>query len=366
MVKLKLFLLTSIFIILLNISTSFGTEYKCDLYEENTRCEISGLAMTRDNHCIEPRTDNRNAITYVNLEGSVPVLSSCVCDVLPNLLTFYANSVSIEEVKENAFGGCKKLNYINLDGNNFKKLHRNTFNGLRDLKKLYLSNGNVPFVDFDLSSLVQLEVLNIMHFKMPVFPADILREQINLKTLILSSNNLFDLDIERVLNYAPNLKEIYLTDNNFKCSRIEVIISLLRQKNIYVSLKTYNAKQRDYKPEKYEGIDCLTEQQWESELAKFPSEQQRIIRNAEKPIIKPVPDLTASLEELRQRLDNFMNEQMKENKIFSKFCSNIDTVDSMFRKHLEDYESLKTNIEYGNLTIKNQLEELNEKIKRLE
>lgn len=59
---------------------------------------------------------------------------------------------------------CKKLKYLNLQGNELEKLQKNQFKGLRDLETLDISNNNITKIDSshfsDLTKLVSINLAN--------------------------------------------------------------------------------------------------------------------------------------------------------------------------------------------------------------
>lgn len=274
-------------LVLLKSTVSFGKQYKCTIYDNGQKCEMWGVQLTKSDYRIEPEANNLNAVTTCDIRGTVPVLSSGICRAMPNLKKLSASSVSMEEIERNALAGCKKLEKLDLFYNNFVKLDKNTFKGLTSLKQLRLYGGRIQEFDLDLTDQKELTQLGLEKLDIIVFPADILREQKNLKELFLYSNNLFDLDVEGILKYTPNLEIIRLSDNNFKCARLKEILTVLKEKNIKAEALRYALMQRNYKPDKIEGIHCLSDRQWQSEFAKFPLAQKSIVKIVPKKIEVP-------------------------------------------------------------------------------
>lgn len=279
----KKILLTLLFILYNFVAASYGVKYKCEIFNYGERCDIEGLNLTRDSYEIEVDWNYLDHITTIVLHGTVPILSATkICEALPNLERFFAEKVSLEEIEENSFQRCSNLKYLSLDDNKFIKLERNAFQGLSKLETLFIKNGNIIVIDLDLTHLEQLSVLGLRQLNITILPAEVLREQNHLKELYLYSNNLFDLDIERVLTYLPNLQIIHLADNNFKCNRLMEILDLLNNKNIRAWTTVDQLRKRNYTPNKIGEIHCLTDQQWELEYAQLSLEQQSLVKNATK------------------------------------------------------------------------------------
>lgn len=276
MFRITKFLLTSV-LFMLNFSIISTVKYDCQLDTDNNEiCYIPRLQLTKQDFHIEPVTEHPDTIKEVKLHGHVPILGRGICDSLPNLDTFYADEVAMEEIQEDAFEGCKTLEKIEMTNNNFTKLGRNSLKGLVNLGILNLHGGNIPEIDLDLTSLKNLHTISLTLMNISIFSADTLREQDDLRMLVLCSNNLFDLDVERILSSAPKLEDIYLGENNFKCSRLREMLSVLKARNVRAVTRPF-PKERNYCPEKVDGIECLSEEQWEEEVAKLSAELQSLI-----------------------------------------------------------------------------------------
>lgn len=263
--------------VLIYVNAAYGAEYLCEISDSGERCHIRELNLTSEDYHVEPVADNLNAIKIVHLEGTVPILTNGVCEVMPNLVRFFAENVSLEEIQANAFQGCDNLYELYLYGNNFVNFDRSAFKGMSNLREIWVSGGNVSSIDLDLSDSKKLTVLALRNMGINVFPAETLREQIHLRDLYLYSNNLFDLDVERILQYTPYLRKINLGDNNFKCSRLREMLDILKLRNVEANSFIRHERERDYYPDDINGIHCLTDEQWESEFAKFSVEQQSFI-----------------------------------------------------------------------------------------
>lgn len=300
-------ILLLLLLLLLNCLALDAAQHKCEIFSEITafgiitRCCISGLSLTRENYHIEPVAENLTAITEIELEGTVPILSNGICKNLPNLERFHSICLSVEEIEENAFQECKNLTGLYLSCNHFVKLERNTFKGLTNLKELHIFGGNISLIDLDLTDLQNLSSLYLHAIKIILFPAEILSKQTNLRHLSVDSNNLFDLEIEAITTY---LESININGNNFKCSRLKIILDFLKSKNIKADTSHYGRK-RSYTPENIDNIVCLTDLQWNSELISGPFEQQALILH------ETLANFNKKLEKPDEKLDNKIDECQK-------------------------------------------------------
>lgn len=219
-------------LILINSFSIYGAAtYKCEniIFPNNEKsCEIHNLNLTRENYHIEPVADNPDAIIQLWLTGTVPVFSATgICEAFHNLKILFAFNLSMAEIAEDSFQKCKNVFILVLQENNLTKVESGAFKGLTKLKRLFLQ-----------------------------------------------SNKLFDFDVEETLKFMPSLYQILFGDNNFKCSRLQVILDVLKSKNIDARTDVQNERERSYTPEKIEGIHCLSDAQWEEENGKLSLEQQ--------------------------------------------------------------------------------------------
>lgn len=343
MFKLNLRIAFLISVILLcTFSTTFSAKYQCSISSYGQLCTISGLKLTRSDYKIEPQAANLGAITKLQLSGTVPILSSGICEVMPNLLRFDADSVSMEVIEEYAFQACKKVTFLNLSYNKFVKMGKNTFMGLSALEQLWFYDGNVPILDLNLTDLKKLTHLGLRKLNITVFPPDMIREQTNLKELYLYSNNLFDLDIERILKYTPNLQEIYLADNNFKCSRLKEILTVLKSKSIKTQTGARTLRTRYYPPNNIDGIHCLSDHQWVAELLKDASltESDPFFEH-----LKTIP-LGQSIEKMMSKIDyNSATIHTVETEINEKLTALGNNHQALEKTHNTDFSNLQLHLD---------------------
>lgn len=273
-------ILSAVFVITC-LTFSFGKKYNCDIRvnKKGKTCRLDALNLTRTDYIIEPVTKDATELIRIIITGTVPILAKGICEALPNLKSFEANTLHIEEIEEDAFVACKKLTRLNLHINKLIKLKKNTFSGLVHLEQLFLPGGNLSTIDIDLRGLKQLQIIVLAALNLTVFRPEMIQDQTQLERLALYSNELFNLDIDELLKYTPNLKRIDLADNNFKCSRLEEIVKIARMKNINARTFTYTAlrRNRTYTPGNVDGIHCLSDEQFKSEFTSGEFPQQRIV-----------------------------------------------------------------------------------------
>lgn len=238
-------------------------------------CEIltsasCALTISRDEKRIEPvSTRSLSDFTEVHLKGEMIALTSDICKSFPNMKELQSRDHQMDEIEEDAFQTCKKLEYINFFNNSLKiKLKKNTFKGLVALTRLHYGYTNMGVLDVDMSDSKDLKEFVMSRLNLTVYRPEMLRENTKLERLGLYCNRLLNVDIELITKYAPNLKTIDLQDNNFKCSRLLHILAVTKSKNINARTFTFESrvKERDYKPDNVNGIFCLNDDQFQKEF----------------------------------------------------------------------------------------------------
>jgi Leucine rich repeat len=112
------------------VSTHFDKTRKYCLMDETTVIVLQNVKISTHDSLVETLKfiGNRN-ISYlpVNVDKS-----------FPNLIFFGASHCSVLEVSANNFKGLNKLNDLWLDHNQIETIANGTFEGLKDLKHLFL------------------------------------------------------------------------------------------------------------------------------------------------------------------------------------------------------------------------------------
>ncbi|CAL7952107.1 unnamed protein product [Xylocopa violacea] len=117
----------------------------------------------------------------------------------------------IETLEEHAFQRVTNLLSLDLRGNPIKEIHRNTFQNLRKLRKLILSNLKELRIFPNLNGMISLEVLRLDRAQVASVPTDLCLRCTKLKSLDMKSNfltevpNLRNCSDLRVLDLASNM-----------------------------------------------------------------------------------------------------------------------------------------------------------------
>jgi hypothetical protein len=162
------------------------------------------------------------------------------------------NEISV--IKGKAFSGLKSLERLNLKNNKITTLEIETFNELIELKTLHLSDNNLRSFDFAIlhrnmklnyfylhnNSLVDFKnsqdtlELNIqeLYFAnnfMTAFHLNNLPNLPNLKALYINSNNLTDIEFDKIAVKFPNLFKFKFGLNQWDCCYLIKMIEKLKE-----------------------------------------------------------------------------------------------------------------------------------------
>lgn len=224
-----------------------------------------GLRLTLKNSTFVPIALDPNAVINFEIKSSiVPAISSRICATLTKLKAFIAISQHIEIVEDYAFNDCTDMSEINLEGNNIHKFGVGVFSNTRKLKELHILGASLSRLDVDLfGNLGELTYLMLSASQLRELPIGAVKNLKKLEFLFIYSNDLTDLDAEGLVEVLPNLKSIFINDNNFHCDRLGEIIDVFKSKLIYMPDTMYHphAKKRDYVPRTVNRITCLSQGQ---------------------------------------------------------------------------------------------------------
>lgn len=291
--------------IFLNILTLNGLSIECDVQERyKWLCENLHVNLSRED-TLDPAHDNPTEIISLEVEGTIPALRGNFCEVFPRLDKMTAINVGMEEISENVFSKCSKIEWLDLSKNNIKVLYETSFKGLPRLKYAFFFNSSWPIADLDLSDSPNLQLLDLSYSKIVSIPLETLRKIVtrNLKSLFLDSNNLFDLNIEKILELSPKLRIIRIMDNYFKCSRLERMVTNLQFRRVSWDMNYYSnyRRERTDTTENIGGIDCLSDEIWETERVKYISDstvnqvevnEDKTVKNGDKNQVEVEDDKT--------------------------------------------------------------------------
>lgn len=134
---------------------------------------------------------------------------------------------------------------------------------------IQLANNQISKINLKTFATLELELFNLAGNSLNVFPIEAFKKA-QFRYLFLQSNELVDLDVEKLLNNFPRLNEgrFIFGDNNIACSRMEEINYLLKRSNIIYQpiegFDPYYPKTRYYDEDEVEGLPCIPEKAYSS------------------------------------------------------------------------------------------------------
>lgn len=173
------------------------------------------------------------------------------------------SDVQLEEMTSDAFQDCYRLKILILRFNKIETLEE-VFNNNRELEKLDLTNNLIKKVrDDTFVELTKLKELLLSNNYLIQFSPNLMENCVNLEVLRLDSNDLFDLDTQKIFEYAPRLKKLALNNNQLRCDRVKELQRNLVGKVVVVDYE-YEAKVRHrIEPtESVESMICLDNKSW--------------------------------------------------------------------------------------------------------
>lgn len=201
---------------------------------------------------INNSSESSNIEIFLIVHSKIPHWNTNVCQQFTNLESISLSQNEIQQIHEDVFQNCSKLRQLFLNKNHLSELHENIFKNLSLLTSLYLSENNFHY-----------------------FNVDVLKGLENLQYLELQSNYLFEIDASTILKSFTKLNGISLNDNNFLCSRLNELESVLPSTFEYSITEDIQLRKRDYEPEYlHEKNPCLSMDQWCKEMDKENLEMQ--------------------------------------------------------------------------------------------
>lgn len=173
-------------------------------------------------------------IDVVQFENSkLEILTGDICEALPFLDTYWAESLGLISVDANAFEKCTKLKMIFLDYNSLTTLPSGVFDFNVALTEVYLLGNKLSKIDENLfKNNLNLERISLSYNQLQEFSFSTEMPVMTKLTLIyLKENELTDVGVETLLEKCPYLHRIDLDDNKIACERQQQIIDALKARN---------------------------------------------------------------------------------------------------------------------------------------
>lgn len=255
-------ILLTIFL-LMSYAISLTPTYKCSL--KGTFCEFWNVKPNSSNYELHSNPGKSILVRKVKFSGSkVPVLTKEICKTFPQIKELELVNQGIEVIEENAFRACETLEVLKLNDNKIVKLDKHSFYALKGLKRLHLQFNHIKELDDEaFYSLESLTELSIGSNDLEEFSPELLKYSVHLENLWIYSNDLADVDVEKLLDNLPKLRQLEIDDNEFSCTRMMEFVKLLKARNVNLNYAFDRKVRYSYVPEKIYGrFKCIHDAVW--------------------------------------------------------------------------------------------------------
>lgn len=211
-----------------------------ELHLDNNELET----MSFDNCSVEYLAIPRNNLKWLHFHGDLRGLiagkNRIESFVVSGESKMYHLDLSENGEVENTFPTLKsmeQIQYLNLSNSIVGILHEDTFQKMSDLKYLYLKNSSIQIIPFGIfDNNKHLMTLDLSDNDLETVDLHMFTGLDKLKTLNLSGNQLSQIEgIEKIKSVLPELKEIGISRNGWKCVNLSMMIRTLSQQGIHVS-----------------------------------------------------------------------------------------------------------------------------------
>lgn len=195
--------------------------YTCQLYDDGSRCDLTGIHVTTKQPFFKISTSNPEKITEIFIsQSNIPILSNSICTIFPSLIRI--NIVAnVKQIHKDAFESCPNVLEISLANNLIEKLDKDTFKSNTELFSLSLEGNQLKELPDEIfATLEDLEFLHLENNCLTGFNTNLLAQNKILAVLFIFSNNLTDLDVEKLKRNISSLEAVYANNNDFSCKRV--------------------------------------------------------------------------------------------------------------------------------------------------
>ncbi|XP_063931396.1 leucine-rich repeat-containing protein 15-like [Zophobas morio] len=155
---------------------------------------------------------------------------------LTNLADLQLRGNSLTEIQISAFNGLTRLKHLYLGNNRLRTVKRYGFIGLDSLRNLELMDND--FELFDLSYVESLKNLNMLWLqqnRISNLSIDFKQDPLDsLNSLGLSDNNFTVVNFKLLYEKIPNIKDIFIYNNTWKCELLVNMFEFFQEKNVSV------------------------------------------------------------------------------------------------------------------------------------
>lgn len=312
------------FTVILTIFASLISSSSCEkpVYEcvrVGDICTFSNVILNSTHYEWQPTADSPNLVGIVKFtESKVVVLTKDLCEIFPFLRELHLYGLAIEEIQEDAFHGCSDLINLYLYNNQIERLHQNTFLYTKNLNELHLQSNQIQRLgDYNVfANMPNLTFLEFGNNYLVELSPELVRHTNKLSYLYLYSNDLSDIDVEQILEFCPNLLELWIDDNEICCIRFVQIVTFFESKGVTIG-GVSTLKPRYYPLQKvYGDYKCNPDISWMA--SEYRKENLRTDERFDR-LNKNNVDFNAKMTKVDQRLNQMAETLQKLVTLVSQF-----------------------------------------------
>lgn len=308
----------------LSLSTSEKPIHQC-VHFGAENCQFYNIVLNSTHYEWQPTAEFPDNVIYSSFGTSIiPIFTKGVCELFPLLQQLFIRDTQVVEVKEDAFDACLELTHLYLSGNRIKRLHPDTFQHTKSMRVIHLEDNQIECLDHDelfANSMPDLITLHLNNNNLTEFSPELVKNCHGLRYLDLYSNDLSDIDVVRIVEYRPNLKRLWLDDNEISCVRMVEILSFLEAKGIESEMTESNKTR--YYPQQgvFGGFKCNPDVSWmasayRKENLKFDHRLDEIEKSS-----------LRNFEEVKDVFATMMANDQESNKKINEIDQRLDEID---------------------------------------
>lgn len=248
----------------LNLRENFLKTFSCpdvkigELHLENNQLE----SISFDNCSVEYMKISGNNLKWLHvhddMKGIIAAGNQIESFVVSGDSKMYHMELTDNGEMEHIFPTLKlmdRIQYLNLSNTIIGVLHEDSFARMTELKYLFLKNSGIQIIPFGIfGNNKQLMTLDLSDNDLSTVDLHMFTGLDELKTLNLSGNKLSQIEgIEKIKTVLPELKQIGISGNNWKCINLSTLIRTLS--HLGISVSELNGEV-EIKEQNISGISC--------------------------------------------------------------------------------------------------------------
>lgn len=201
-----------------------------------TYCVFYDIQTTEDNPLFHPNSSDSKFTPHVEFHNSqMHTLTDELCIAFPSLRILKLEHLAMHKIKELALALCKNLMNVSFYNNSLGVLDVPVFKSTQPMQYLTFTDNKLTKISpIILEGLNELTYFSVHYNFLIEFPVHKIRQLFRLNALLVSENNLTDLDEQELIYKFPNLTSIQVASNRFDCDRLKTMLGTFRRNKILV------------------------------------------------------------------------------------------------------------------------------------